>query len=288
MDQAVADAFSMFDDDDDDDDEQISQHVPSQPPIPPTSKCGTSLAVPSADELAMIERFTATEEEACVLHEQEAERRKTASDGGEWERPSSVPFWKEAYPLYLSGSVQYQENCLDIGGLRGFCAATDIPPGALLSCERPVVTRPAGKETDESLSISIVRSMFEREDSQFILQQLSMLHPVNLGDEHQEMKGTVLKRHGAEIQTLLTGLDSEKHGDVTEDVIVRLLLVIRYNMYHSGLYLYTSIFNHSGFPNCVMLHTEHKDTQKHIAEIRACRLIEKNEPLTVCYVVRKT
>ena len=48
--------------------------------------------------------------------------------------------------------------------------------------------------------------------------------------------------------------------------------------------MYTSLYNHSGFPNCVILHTVHPDTQKHIAEVRATKLIPKGESLTLCYL----
>jgi hypothetical protein len=111
MDQAVADAFSMFDDDDDD--AQISMPLHSRkPPAAPSTLAASKLtsvpSSPSAAELAMIKQYEASEDAARIEHEQEAARRKAEADGGEYERPSSVPFWKGAYPLLLSGSVGYQ------------------------------------------------------------------------------------------------------------------------------------------------------------------------------------
>jgi hypothetical protein len=66
--------------------------------------------------------------------------------------------------------------------------------------------------------------MFGRKDSEFLLGQLSLLHPVNLDGEAEAVKAA-LSRHGAEIDTLLAELDPEKYADVSVNYIVRLLLV---------------------------------------------------------------
>jgi hypothetical protein len=257
-------AFSLFDDSGDEDDAE-----PAPPPAPKhvaaMKRAPPPVQVPTADCMA-------------------------AFEGSKRQRKLSCPLaiWSEAPPLYM-GPCQYQDGMSDVGGARGFIAAHDISPGTLLCSEAPFVPWPEGKkhEVGESMPIAMARSILERPDAVFALKQLSLLHPIILATESPGVKAETLEQHKEEIEQLLIRCQQNPELaelNATQEVILRLLLVCRFNCFRSGLYLHLSIFNHSCFPNAIKFNTS-SEMHPGLSEIRATRFIKRGEELTICYLV---
>jgi hypothetical protein len=69
--------------------------------------------------------------------------------------------------------------------------------------------------------------------------------------------------------------------------ICRMILVLRYNCFESGLYLHFSMFNHSESCNCIkyMPNTQdHAVQSRHCSEARTTRPVAKGESLTLNYI----
>jgi len=116
--------------------------------------------------------------------------------------------------------------------------------------------------------------IYKHKKSKEILECLSLVHPVSLDIVPEEM----ILRLEKEYDTYITHLSNTFKQSRTD--ILRLLLVLQCSSFHSGIYLHYSMFNHSCRPNAIKFQPEDSP----ISQIRATRIIEKGEEITISYI----
>ena len=131
-----------------------------------------------------------------------------------------------------------------VGGGRGYAASRDLPPGALLLCERPLLAR--AETYDPSDAAACLALAAAREPA--YAAALAKLHPV---------------------------------GDAMD--FARLLDVWRFNAFESGLYPRRALFNDARDPTCAQLVVV-DDALGPLAEVWTCRAVAKGDALTLSYV----
>ena len=202
----------------------------------------------------------------------------------------------------------------NVGGGRGFVAATAIPPGTLLLAERPVVLWSElgihnGSDGSIPFEIKVLAALLKRDDAVTIFSAMECLYPEKLEDYADQSVIEALRADEVHA-TLCVRLPSMKTHQTSNgvtlsgtrklnpDEALRLVLAIRSNSFASGLYLHFAMFNHTCMPNCIKYQPQRKDSGKEshkqnssnpisheASEVRATRWIAAGEELTLSYLL---
>ena len=233
--------------------------------------------------------------------------------------------WEDFKPLYMGPMhIAMTDKC---GGGRGYVASRNLEPGTLLLVEQPIFTWPQdqiGKELGLQSILALFSGEGERlqdDDIRKIIWAIEELHPSKhdvsnalFSDSKEsytegmnlQVDGMMkyLNRKYTEVETNKLDLDelvqlartkniysSSNKMPIEETDIFRMLLVLRYNGFGSGLYLHFSIFNHHCDPNCIKFFpsTLSKqmtilETNRRYSEVRTTKYIKRGEQLTLHYL----
>jgi hypothetical protein len=197
-------------------------------------------------------------------------------------------------PLYLLSDVRLVSS-LPFGGGRGYVALRAIQPGTLLLVEQPVITWPP-EQIGKELGFVSIKHIFE--SSTIIVHELEHFHPTKQvvdtngeGEDSLQVDNMIQylsSKHAnsPELNDLLDlavqiGLVNSDGSPISRKDIIRILLALRYNGLESGIYLHVAMLNHAEQPNCVKFLP---NEDKSYSEVRATRLIQPGEALTISYV----
>ena len=177
--------------------------------------------------------------------------------------------WPDHPPQYM-GPLQYVDH-LDIGGGRGYVAYEDIQPGTILLIESALVPWP----TDyNDLFVDTVCHILERHDAQDLMESMAHIYPISLDDLPPDIRAAGTTRYHDALQDLASDC-------LPLDKLLQLVFAMQSNAFFSGIFLHSSIFNHSCQPNCVKFNPSPENP---VSEVRASRWIRKGEPLTISYI----
>jgi len=232
--------------------------------------------------------------------------------------PQTLTGWSNIPPLYLGPmSITRSKN---VGGKRGWTATEDLKPGTLLLIEEPIYRWPEEQIGSELGLISIL-GIFQQDSSvcQKIVSSMEKLHPTKemvdilcrdgaCGQEVERVMGCDEKEQIVDMMEMMLGKlsndlllasvlklsndnkitaggGSVNQQNLDEIDVLRMLLVLRYNGFSSGLYLYFSIFNHDDNSNCIKYMPEkcERDEKKN-SELRCTKYVKKGEALTIHYL----
>lgn len=205
-------------------------------------------------------------------------------------------FWALCPPVHMGPVALFKKP----GSGRGFLAPFRISAGTVLLSELPFATWPEDNKDGQTpwagvkgllvmaASIPAVPAGEQQnstsmkaisEGISMVLKEVSHLHPVNLSDVPPDVLQRVKEDNAKDIKIFLE--EWSELSELTEEVLLRLLLVYQYNAFASGLYLHLSIFNHSCNPNCIKLSPTQ---QGEPSVVRALRHIQPGEELTISYI----
>ena len=160
-----------------------------------------------------------------------------------------------------------------MGGSRGLISLREIPPGILLLAEIPIVTWNDNTfEEEENLRRTIEACLMD----ELAYRTTKSLHPKMLKDCDTE-----------EIERAETLLGSPTLNEiahkvgVSQEEVLRVLLVLQHNGFGSGLYGVLTMLNHSCDPNCIKFPPSTGSSGA--SEVWTVRQIREGEELTICY-----
>jgi hypothetical protein len=164
---------------------------------------------------------------------------------------------------------------------RGVFAVCDLSPGDIVLVERPFLTEdevdPADSDPDVSLHARLARRALVLGDS--VAEGLSALHPFSV-DQYLEKVREEYAADGS--LAYLTRPSAEAGEPFSEEEALLVMLKVRFNAFGSGLYLLSSMINHSCRPNCVKL-AQGVDLGDPWTEFVAVRPIKTGEEVTINY-----
>ena len=194
------------------------------------------------------------------------------------------------------GPVIFQSDSSHYCGGRSFLASQDLPAGALVMKEEPMVgwdedlmgiggtgafdgfidVLVGCKRAREEEQLSLLRSSQESTELEVcdVLLCAKSLHPTSLSHVPQRQVAKVKKSHSSSISASAAklGLDEEE--------VLRLYFCFLCNGFSSGLYGFLSIFNHSETPNCYKFPPS---PPSHQSSVWTTRAVSKGEHLTISY-----
>ncbi|CAM9611814.1 unnamed protein product, partial [Heterosigma akashiwo] len=199
--------------------------------------------------------------------------------------PQVIKYWRSHTAEYV-GPVHYVEDLEEVGGGRGFMAASTISPGTILMRERPYIdwpTLPDGIQSDKQRVYHVIRALLQEEarTREQKMENLSHLTPRNLEEVPPGMIPTACKEYEEEIQSLL---EEFAPTGITREALILLLLRFQCNGFSSGVYLHLCIFNHACDANCIKFQLRTEEDQRFYSEIRAIAPISQGEELKICYL----
>ena len=159
-----------------------------------------------------------------------------------------------------------------IGGSRGLVALSEISPCVLLLAEIPSVTWTESTLEEEDLRAAVIHCLTD----ELAYATTKTLHPKSLGDCDAEEKKRAEDLLGADNMREIS-----LKANVTNEEVLRVLLVLQHNGFGSGLYSVLTMLNHSCTPNCIKFSPSTGSSGA--SEIWTVRQIEKGEELTICY-----
>jgi hypothetical protein len=218
--------------------------------------------------------------------------------------PVILPF---STALYM-GPMRIVEST-DVGGNRGYIATQDLEPGTLLLVESPIFAWPE-EQIGKELGLVSVQALLRHDGAMDLLKDVQQLYPT------KEKVDSIFrnKRHDSSVEYLNTTekiqimdmvklmemqwkgskemeatLALAKHCESSMDEIdiYRILLVMRYNGFGSGIYLHFSMFNHDLDANCIKFQpdgTSGSDTTDRYSEVRTTKFVKRGQPLTLDYL----
>ena len=186
-------------------------------------------------------------------------------------RTAALP-WPHRPPLYL-GPISLSDTLAEGGG-RGLVATQDLLPGTCILIEEPLVKGWSEQQMGKRLGLESIQYLLDMNDAKSIVECMEELHPrkekVDIIFREVSYQSDALDR--SQIVDMISDMNSnnashvqqvealvkhaQKHNIKNSDGsplddrdINRLLLVLRYNGFDSGLYLHFSMFNHGEDPN---------------------------------------
>ena len=170
------------------------------------------------------------------------------------------PLWSP--PLHV-GNILLTTST-DYGGSRSFTAQCDLPPGALLIREEPIITWPE-EQVGKALGLEAVQHIINESKAH----HFKNLHPVDLRSDVPQLEvEKIRKKYSSSVAKL------SQSSSIPPENILRLLMTLICNGFNSGVYGYLSIFNHSESPNCIKLQP---NDEVNYSEVRAIRPIKQGE-----------
>ena len=210
-------------------------------------------------------------------------------------------------PLYQSPLISVDVNMPHRGGGRGIIANEDIHPGTLLMAEHtryPFLSKAECVKRETRVEFEFLQELiFEMpvDYAKKLLEDLEPLHPHKLDEitpSHMHFLRTVYEEA---IQAFLDNAEESRKEAIglTMDVLLRVVCLIHFNSFPSGISLHIAMVNHSCAPNAVKIalpKPKHAGKAKDelspwdpeylasISEIRAAQFIPKGEEVTICYI----
>jgi hypothetical protein len=211
-------------------------------------------------------------------------------------------------PSY-AGPIRYNPALPDGGG-RGYVAACDIPAGTLVLVEEPLYTLPIIHNMDLDDLIECLPSLLsEGQHAPAVRRALEHLHPTKEvvdavpsfiespmaapSPQVADALDDLAQRYGSDPRLLrlvdpASNLTDSDGSPYTMMDLWRVLLVLRYNLLQSGVYLHTALLNHHDPPNCVkFIPTGTSETDRGcFSEVRTTRSVSAGEALSISYLDR--
>jgi hypothetical protein len=229
-------------------------------------------------------------------------------------------------PLFQSNLVKVETNMATRIGGRGLVALEDIQPGTLLLCEYIRHPFQKGLRADDGTPIRpevefIQEFCFDMTNQQRveILHDLAPLFPFKPEEIEHDHREFLIYVYGEFLTDCLAHLLASKNTKITTptttmeidlSLLLRLICVIHFNSFPSGILLHTSMVNHNCQPNAVKLFiprpeiannskecaksaksTVHKSlyqpktlSQRVYSELRSTNLIKKGEEIFISYI----
>lgn len=131
----------------------------------------------------------------------------------------------------------------NIGGERGLFAKFDIPAGALIISEIPIIVWPECDLTEVENLIQVLELVCSNQQA---IDATKNLHPRKIEDADEFEILNVNKTISFQV---LSQIATDSRLSPTE--VRRIFLTLQHNGFSSGLYEFLSIANHSCNPNCI-------------------------------------
>jgi hypothetical protein len=186
--------------------------------------------------------------------------------------------------MHSLAHVKHSQAC---GGGRGVFARGFIRAGTVVLTEIPRVTLSDEECSDAQLPmhVSYARAILSGACGApgELLEQMGTLHPVSIGDVPQNHYAALLEEYSPHFDMLFASAAEHGCKVSSRDQLFLLLCRLRFNCFSSGLYLNSSLVNHSCNPNCSKFSRTHTAFSLPLTEFVATRDISEGEEITITY-----
>jgi hypothetical protein len=191
-----------------------------------------------------------------------------------------------AIGVYMHSLVHVRHS-LSCGGGRGVFAGGFIRAGTVVLTEMPRVTLPDDACGDAqvpmhvSYALGILSGTCGPPDE--LLEQLRCLHPTDSSHVPECHRAALLAEYSPHFEALSAA--AATHGCLlaSQDELFLLLCRLRFNCFSSGLYITSSLVNHSCNPNCSKFSRTDTAFAVPVTEFIATRDIPAGEEITISY-----
>jgi hypothetical protein len=183
--------------------------------------------------------------------------------------------------------LAHVRHALPCGGGRGVFAGGFIRAGTVVLTEMPLVSLPDDAWDDARLpmhvsyALAILSGTCGSPDE--LLKQLGCLHPIDSSQVPESHRVALLAEYSPHFEALSTA--AAAHGCTlgSSDDLYLLLCRLRFNCFSSGLYITSSLVNHSCNPNCCKFSRTDTAFSLPVTEFVATRDIPEGEEITITY-----
>lgn len=213
-------------------------------------------------------------------------------------------------PSYM-GPMRIVEST-EVGGNRGYIATQDLEPGTLLLVEKPIFEWPE-EQIGKELGLVSIQALLRQECAMDLLKDMHQLYPTKEkvdivfrkeGNDSSRVDSSLSRDEEIQISDMVKLMEMQFKGSkeieatlteakhygiqVDEVDVYRILLVMRYNGFGSGLYLHFSMFNHDLDANCIKFQPDGSNgvsgMEDRYSEVRTTKFVQRGHPLTLDYL----
>mmetsp|Transcript_4244 Transcript_4244/g.8121 ORF Transcript_4244/g.8121 Transcript_4244/m.8121 type:complete len:569 (+) Transcript_4244:120-1826(+) len=296
------DPFSCFGEDSDSEHDQESLRVLNSE----SEEARKNLLVHQANERMVANLTIVSENHTSEGKRQHTDTSSSSSSCKDLPPPVILPF----SPALYMGPIRIVEST-DVGGHRGYIATEDLKPGTLLLVEKPLFEWPE-EQLGKELGLFSVQALLRCDCAIEILKDMEQLYPTkekldnfvrNHGRENQPCVKDLLMDEKIQIVDMVELMELQLKGSkemeatlalvkqrrisIDEIDVCRILLVMRYNGFGSGVYLHFSMFNHDLDANCIKFQPENpsgSDGKDRYSEVRTTKFVKRGHPLSLDYL----
>ena len=186
--------------------------------------------------------------------------------------------------MHSLAHVKHSQAC---GGGRGVFARGFIRAGTVILTEIPRVTLSDEACSDAQLPmhVSYARGILSGACGApgELLEQMGSLHPASIGDVPRNHYAALLEEYSPHFDILFASAADHGCKISDRDQLFLLLCRLRFNCFSSGLYLSSSLVNHSCNPNCSKFSRTHTAFSLPLTEFVTTRDISEGEEITITY-----